>query len=649
MTRPIRIAPEIAIGTINPPVMQVGEAGTWTLECEMPENIPPHYELNLVLSGTRWVKGEMACQSHSPESENYVSAQIVDGEHLRGIPPGPDADVKSLMKAVFRVPEGGIPKGSKLRLIMGDTSHGSPGLMGPRYTMRDAFITIDVPQMAQDNAEHQGKYLVAFMLDFVGGALDHLRLLAPSQIATGEAFSLTLRPQDRFGNLSSDRPSRLAFTQSGKRWTVEVTEEMINPAGALEIGGFTVEQSGILKISVQDPDTGFQTESNPIKVTETSEENLYWGLIHEHTELSDGQGNIALCYANLRYGSRLDFGATSDHDHRYETTDEMWEMTCKAAKEHNSPGEFVSFLGYEWAKWRQNGDGDRNVYYLNDDHPMYRSETGEFDTPQKLFDILSKENALVIPHHPAYTGNFCDWKDHDPQVERLVEIYSIWGNSEMSADQGNPLPIRNARWNNPALMKHKGISPPAHPNKSDEKPVGFVQNALAQGWRVGFTGGGDMHLSHPGNDVRKGHPPTDYKAGLTGVWAADKTRESIWDALINRRCYATTSARMILRFSVNSHPMGSEFAADDKAREINLYVCGTENIQKVDIICNNQTVHTVSPDGQREIRVAWKDERDFQKIAMEPAKWCSKPFVFYYARILQVDGEMAWVSPVWMD
>ena len=658
MAGPIRVPPEASIGSVDPPVMQAGQMGTWTLECELPRDIPSGCNLELILSGTRWIKSEMVCQTYMPERENYVSASIIDGPRLHGIPPGPNADPKSLMRGVFRAPSEGIQKGAKLQIILGDTSQGNPGMMGPRFTMRNAFFAIAVPQIhSQDNARpaYLEKCLAAFILDFAGGPVDHLRLIAPSQAALGETFSLILRAQDRLGNIASERPSRLVFHQEGKHWEVEVAEEMINPAGAIEIGDFTATQPGILRISAEDPDTGLWTESNPIQVEENSGEKLYWGLIHEHTELSDGQGSLDLCYTNFRYGARLDFGAVSDHDHRYETTDEMWKMTCEAARKYNAPGEFVTFLGYEWAKWRRNGDGDRNVYYLDDDRPMFRSETGEMDTPEKLFGALSDEKALVIPHHPAYTGNFCDWKDHNPAFERLVEIYSVWGNSEMAGDHGNPLPIRNPRWNDPDLLKHRGVDPEVFNREKPpgEEPVGFVQNALSLGWRVGFTAGGDMHLSHPGDDVRKGYVPTAYKAGLTGVWASDMTREAIWDALFNRRCFATTSARMILKFSVNGHPMGSEFSISNelearRTRNIDFYVSGTEAIETVHIICNNQTVYTVSPKGQREVQFSWEDERDFQEIAIRSAKWCPSPFIFYYARVRQVDCEMAWSSPVWI-
>ena len=99
--------------------------------------------------------------------------------------------------------------------------------------------------------------------------------------------------------------------------------------------------------------------------------------------------------------------------------------------------------------------------------------------------------------------------------------------------------------------------------------------------------------------------------------------------------------------------MGSEFSIADepealKTRKIEFYVCGTEAIEKVDIICNNETVHTVSPVGLREVQLTWEDRRGFQEIAIGPAEWCSNSFLFYYARVRQVDGEMAWVSPVWI-
>lgn len=34
---------------------------------------------------------------------------------------------------------------------------------------------------------------------------------------------------------------------------------------------------------------------------------------------------------------------------------------------------------------------------------------------------------------------------------------------------------------------------------------------------------------------------------------------------------------------------------------------------------------------------------------MPPAKYCDRPFCFYYVRVVQADGQAAWASPIWID
>ncbi|MBU7004195.1 MAG: DUF3604 domain-containing protein, partial [Theionarchaea archaeon] len=308
------------------------------------------------------------------------------------------------------------------------------------------------------------------------------------------------------------------------------------------------------------------------------------------------------------------------------------------------PGVFTTFLGYEWAKWRQNGDGDRNVYYLRDDGELYRSETGEYDRPNKLFEALKEQDSIVIPHHTAYEGNFCDWSQHDPRVERLVEIYSVFGSSERSAAQGNPYPVRTGQSHDPRWLRVSGEKP-----ELAEYPTGFVQECLARGWRVGFTGGGDKHCSHPGDEVRSGYPPLDYKPGLTGVWSSNNNREKIWRSLRDRRCYATTGARMILRISVNGHPMGSEFAMEkDETRSIDLTASGTSRIGSVELVRNNEVLAVEKPN-RFDAKLHWTDPEPFDSVALPSTVWSEKPYIFYYVRVGQVDGEMGWSSPVWVE
>ena len=44
---------------------------------------------------------------------------------------------------------------------------------------------------------------------------------------------------------------------------------------------------------------------------------------------------------------------------------------------------------------------------------------------------------------------------------------------------------------------------------------------------------------------------------VTGVWAPELTRAAVFDALRNRRVFATTNTRTLVRFRVAGEPMGS--------------------------------------------------------------------------------------------
>jgi len=640
--RPLRLPPQVPIGTVEPPCMAAGETGTYKLRFVVPEDIVSE-ALVLWTGGHRWVKTDLLIQNEDPSAENYVSARIVGGDALEPLPRGTPEKVHELMRVSFKIPESGITKGSEIEIVLGDTSGESPGLSGPRFRMDNLFIPLTLEPRPQDLPGNELNWLGAFLVDFVGGPLDHLKVLAPSQVEGGRTFSLTIRPQDRLGNISPERPDSIELTLGDEKITKDIEDSDLNPAGAIEISGLETEEEGVLRIEAYDPGTGCRAASNPISVGPI-DDRLLWGVIHEHTELSDGLGTPHQCYTNMRFGSRLDFGATSDHDHVFETSDEMWQMTKQATSAHNDPGSFVTFLGYEWAKWRRNGDGDRNVYYPGDEGEMYRSETGQFDSPRKLFKKLQGKECLIIPHHTAYEGNFCDWSEHEPEKERLVEIYSVWGSSEMSAARDNPLPIRNPRDYNPAWIRVSGEKP-----SLGEEPVGFVQNALAMGWRVGFTAGGDMHRSHPGNDLRQGYPPYEYTPGITGLWSSERTRESVYSGLRSRRCYATTGARMILRFTVNGYVIGSEISLPPgTAREIGLLAHCTDRVQAIELVRNNQVIRRETG-LDLDVELDWVDGDDFRDVSLPANRWSSYPYIFYYVRLRQEDGEMAWTSPVWIE
>jgi hypothetical protein len=468
-------------------------------------------------------------------------------------------------------------------------------------------------------------------MHILGGAVNHLRAYIPSQTAPEAPFSILIRPEDEFSNLSCETADEITVLVDAEE--IRGTAGQVSDSTCVRIS-VRLPREGVYRLRVRDLRTGKETITNPTICSGGAPRlKPFWGVIHGHTEMSDGTGKLEYYFRQMRDEAGLDFGAPGDHDHLYETPDAMWKRTSETVARWNEPGRFVTFLGYEWAKWRKNGDGDRNVYYLEDHRPMYRSDDDCFPTPQDLFRALRDEKALVIPHHTGHAGNWCDWKDHDPEHERLVEIYQMRGSYENSREDGNPVP-------------ESAATPPV--------PEGFVSRALTLGWRVGFTAGGDDHWGHSGTDfpmTQRGG--ASYKAGLMCVWAHQLSREAIWEALWNRRVVATTGARILLDYHLNGHPMGSQLdAATDKdlrkRRAINIKTHGTVTIERIDIIRNNQVVHSVSAGGA-DCEVSWEDSSVLDEVLLPPAKFSANPFCFYYVRVLQRDGEVAWASPTWIS
>ena len=80
--------------------------------------------------------------------------------------------------------------------------------------------------------------------------------------------------------------------------------------------------------------------------------------------------------------------------------------------------------------------------------------------------------------------------------------------------------------------------------------------------------------------------------------------------------------------------MGDAFTAA-VAPKFTIRVVGTNAIKQVDLIKNRTFIYTTRP-GTRRVALEFTD-RDFGA----GESW-------YYARVLQEDGQLAWSSPVWI-
>ena len=434
-----------------------------------------------------------------------------------------------------------------------------------------------------------------------------LHVVAPSGVEVGKPARLRIAVLDRFGNLC---PSVAAEAQ------VDAAERVTIRSGRGE-HTMVFATAGVHRVAVRLPALGLAGRSNPCRAGAASA-GPWWGDPHVHTRLSDGAGSREFALAYARDVSLLDFTALTDHDIEWHhawfaapaqrTSDEQWASTGDVIRRYREPGRFAVLRGYEWTgrPW-----GDKCVYFRSDHERIRRYEPGDAPTPEALFAALREAGpgqALAVPHTPASSFMGTEWSAHDPEVQRLAEVYSMHGGSEFS---GCPNEMINT-----VAGRH-------------------VRDALALGYRLGLIAAGDTHSSQPGNPRLAFGPyrTLKHKAGLTAVFAPAVGEEPIFDALVARRAYATTGARILLGFAVNGASMGEELAWSGGPVAIRAAVHGTAPVAAVEIIRDGAVAVTLRP-ATEDAEVSWTDPSGAGR--------------YYYLRVVQDDGEIAWSSPVWL-
>ncbi len=344
--------------------------------------------------------------------------------------------------------------------------------------------------------------------------------------------------------------------------------------------------------------------------------HLTWGDLHRHTDLSfDGYSDGSL-YDSYRYAidaAGMDFLGPSEHVLPEKAdTEYMWWMVDKAVAVYRIPGVFYPLLNYE--RTVAYPDGHRNIVWRGRGYAPIRIKPGdreigvaEDDTLLLWKELLSggRQEAISIPHTPA-TQMGTDWRYNDEQVERLVEIFQ--GNRDSYEYLGAPRGATAER-----------IVVGGYITSGDMRPKGFVWNALEKGYKMGFIASSDHRSTH---------------MSYAAVYSPERTYEDIWDSLHARRTYAATD-NIIVDFQSGGHAMGEEFPVSEPPR-LDVRIIGTGRIRQIDVIKDSTFVYTAHP-GVEEVTFSYTDSE------IEPGTH------YYYVRVIQDDGNMAWGSPVWVN
>ncbi len=431
------------------------------------------------------------------------------------------------------------------------------------------------------------------------GPVERVGAVAPSLAARGETLRLRTYGEDVHRNRIVPLAGRgdLGLAPVSEAGGAVADSEALGPTVKVKVkdpGAFqaVVRVEGLAESKRSETKPG---RSNPILISEQPPRyRLYWGDLHGHSIQSDGLGTVEEYYAYGRDLALLDFCSVADHAGHMGPGE--WERARAAAEAADDPGRYVTFCGYEL----NDQAGEKCIYFRRDSHPMYRYP----DDENTLFELARAGEALIIPHQHG-RGPWPYPKD----VVRVTEMYSIWGAFEYPS---NPRPC---------------IGGGDYTGRT-------VLDMLLAGYRPGVIGGSDCHAGHPGH--------TDwlracraYWCGLAAVYAEELTREAVWEALLARRCYATTGPRIIVGLRSGGTWMGSEVPLEPgRERTFDIEVVGTEALKRVTLVKNGQPRFILPGDGQ----VLSTSVTD-SEAADEPA--------FYYLRVEQEDGEMAWSSPIW--
>jgi hypothetical protein len=247
---------------------------------------------------------------------------------------------------------------------------------------------------------------------------------------------------------------------------------------------------------------------------------------------------------------------------------------------------------------------------------MVRSAVDGEITETELRQLLSRNDILSVPHTTSFFSSGCDF-DCIPLdlMTPLIEVYSRWGTSEYF---GNPKSVRS------------------------EAEGGFWRDALEKGARMGCICGSDDHTSTPGLVLESDSPGSNLQysnPGLTAILVEELTRDAIFEALAERRCYGVSGARILIDFRINDNIMGIEFdMKEGEKRDIYIHVIGESGLKTVTLIKNgrDRIIHHLygRTEKYEELIYDYKAERDTD---------------YYYLRVEQHDGRMAWTSPIWIN
>jgi len=550
--------------------------------------------------------------------------------------------------------DGALRKGESILFCFGPPRFGfCPGYTasiiatGPRGCVEQFVVTVaTTPRARLRSLAKQPQ------LRLVGDAVSRVFVKVPSSLPLGAKARGAAVPVDAYANPSHRCTGTLTVGRGALAAAQRLRIE--RPFAVRKAFSVQAARAGIHRIELQADVEAARADNTLVLIrpkgtraygravcevnADPAAHRLFWGDLHVHTGLSNDckiRERLELSPRQIAEYARdvagMDFVGFADHHQpvdaekpvlAYLRMDE-WAVQCEAARRLSRSGAFVVFPGIEYRGPERRGDTNLTFKDSDAPYPLYARES-----LQKIYRFCREQGADVLStvhfhpnngHRPAGARNarssFEIWKNSvDHRHERLMEIYSGWGRYE-----------------------HYGCYPWATAAGLLPDTSGLVRPQILHGARFGIYGSGDDHKGHAGLQ------------GITGVWASKLTRDALFEALHARRTYAASHAKMLLRFKLGAHWMGEEVPASEVSggpRVFSVTVAGTEDLRRVELLCNEQVIATVDPKGWK-LETQLEDRRSLGRL-WRNSDYDGSRFIAYRLRAVQMDWQYAWSSPIWI-
>jgi hypothetical protein len=283
-----------------------------------------------------------------------------------------------------------------------------------------------------------------------------------------------------------------------------------------------------------------------------------------------------------------------------------WHETIAAAELYNEPGRFTAFIGYEWTSNTGGNNLHRNVIFRDGGerasqvvpytvYPPYGS-----DNPADLWKWMSSYEAktggsvLAIPHNGNLSNGQMfpivesfgkrvdrEYAETRAKWERLYETTQTKGTGESHPylspnDEFADFELWDKGNLDGSVAKKKEMLEFEYARSAYKNGLKLEQQLGVNPYKFGLASGSDAHTGlsameednffgkttpqEPSPERLKAvfidNPKTGVKimdwevgaSGYTAVWAAENTREGLWDAMERKETYSTTGTRMAVRF-----------------------------------------------------------------------------------------------------